>query len=268
MSRAPVWRCAVVGQGPMGRAVVERLAGRGVPVRVIEPHAVNDFEPRNRTVLILCLRQGTDSVRVVERLTCPEPNLVDLTTQRLATARRCAELVQERGGRYLAGGVTGGVGALVAGEAVCLLGPGPLTPQERDLLDALGPSIEFTRLEQAVGAKLLHNWQLLGVGWTLSLAIHLAAHLDIVQELGLVLDSGTAGRAPSRQSVYRDAVQEPSSSYSAALAAKDTLEICASFPGLEEIAGEDLKRWRGLFESRPDVPYTTALLDGAAELLS
>lgn len=181
--------------------------------------------------------------------------VVDLTTQSVPDAQASRRIAEAAGATYLAGGVTGGereVGRPGFSLLLGGIGPNQALPA---YLAALGCIVRFDTLEQAVTAKLLHNFVLIATNVALGTALGLADRAG-VENLVDVLEAGTAGRSLRSSSAARDYVRAPCSSYSSALVAKDLQAMQQSFPELLRLPGFDLGQLAAHYAQYGSKPYT------------
>jgi 3-hydroxyisobutyrate dehydrogenase-like beta-hydroxyacid dehydrogenase len=242
----------VLGGGRMATAYTGALQSSGLVVST-DPQQI--LSP----VTLMAFFSGVQSRNYLESIRLhPGSILIDLATQDFSSARCCLEIVSSAGALYAAGGVTGGA-RQVGTESTTLLLGGPGTHELPSWLSLLGHILVYESVEQAVAAKLLHNFILLMVNHSLGIALELARHNGILNLLD-VIERGTAGRPLHASSAARDRRDCPSSTYSAALASKDLRAIIDSFPQLANLEGFDLLALSDYYKLWGNEPYTMATL--------
>jgi 3-hydroxyisobutyrate dehydrogenase-like beta-hydroxyacid dehydrogenase len=240
----------VLGGGRMASAYTEALKSGGLTVN-------NNPDNLNAPYTIAAFFSGMQSKLFLEGAALqPGAILIDLTTQTVDTASHCGALAKSSGILYAAGGITGGSQQVGSVSSTLLLG-GSATQALPSWLSMLGNAMIFDSIEQAVSAKLLHNFVLLMINHCLSIALELA-QLQGIGNFTEVLERGTAGRSLRRTSAVRDFEDYPISSYSAQLVSKDLKAMLDSFPQLAGIVGIDLKELSSYYKIWGSEPYTIA----------
>ena len=242
----------VLGGGRMAAAYADVLRLQGWPVSQ-EPG------PLVGTVVLACFSGKQSQELLAQAAIAPGTMLMDLTTQSVPDARICRSLATKAGATYLAGGVTGGVREVGSPSFSVLLGGLAAERSIPPCVEPLGKVIRFDTVEQAVSAKLLHNFVLIATNHALGIALWLADKAG-VSDLVAVLEAGTAGRAVRCSSAVRDHAEGACSSYTSELVAKDLLAMLSSFPELQDVRGIDLEQLAAHHAAHGCQAYTSCSL--------
>ena len=234
----------------MASAYTEALKSGGLTVN-------NNPDDLKALCTIVAFFSGEQSKLFVEGTALqPGTVLIDLTTQTVDSAIYCGALAEASGILYAAGGITGGSQQVGSVSSTLLLG-GSAIHALPSWLSLLGNAMIFESIEQAVSAKLLHNFVLLMINHGLSIALELA-QLQGIGNFIEVLERGTAGRSLRRTSAVRDFEDYPISSYSAQLVSKDLKAMLVSFPQLASLVGINVEELSSYYHTWGSEPYTIA----------